>query len=237
MKISSLLLLVPFGLCHGAYQHGKDILVHKRAIENLYPKRVAGIKEPAPCISDVVESKGFSLPRSLARWKNQGPRRYWYHPQIHTLGNTGVLGALHSALCPVCTYIIDVAAYAGENVRQRVAAELREVVNKSGARIADLCCGVGISTQALQDAFHDAEMVVGIDTSPEMISMARLFTAESLLGKVTNWHQKVASDFSKNVLSDPVNFAMFSAKFPVYQVGNAESTTFPGRTFDLVTIM
>lgn len=237
MKLPCLWLLFPFGLCQGAYQLGKDMPIHRKTLEKLSMKTVTEVKETAQSISELVQAKGFSFPQQLARWKNQGPRRYWYHPQIHTLGNTGVLGALHSALCPLCTYVIDVAAYAGENVRQRVASELRDVVTKSGARIADLCCGVGISTQALHDAFHDAEMIVGIDTSPEMISMARLFTAESLLGKVTNWHQKVASDFSKNVLADPGKFAMFSTKFPVYQVGNAERTPFPGRTFDLVTVM
>ena len=27
--------------------------------------------------------------------------------------------------------------------------------------VADLCCGVGMSTRALESAFHDAEMLVG----------------------------------------------------------------------------
>lgn len=30
--------------------------------------------------------------------------------------------------------------------------------------MVDLCCGVGISTRALRDAFPEAETVVGIDT-------------------------------------------------------------------------
>ena len=35
------------------------------------------------------------------------------------------------------------------------------LVNKTGARVADLCCGVGMSTRALESAFHDAEELIG----------------------------------------------------------------------------
>jgi trans-aconitate methyltransferase len=73
------------------------------------------------------------------------------------------------------TQIIDVKAYGGQDVRKMISEELRvrSMLDKGGARVCDLCCGVGISTRALGKAFHDAELVVGVDTSPEMISMAK----------------------------------------------------------------
>ena len=43
----------------------------------------------------------------------------------------------------------------------QLAHELRAKVNKANARVVDLCCGVGMSTRALESAFHDAEFLVG----------------------------------------------------------------------------
>ena len=43
----------------------------------------------------------------------------------------------------------------------QLAHELRSKVNKANARVVDLCCGVGMSTRALESAFHDAEFLVG----------------------------------------------------------------------------
>ena len=47
---------------------------------------------------------------------------YWYHPQIHTLGNAGIFGAIHAALAPLSTYIIDNVAYNGVDIRLKVSA-------------------------------------------------------------------------------------------------------------------
>lgn len=107
-------------------------------------------------------------------------------PTIHTLGNVGFWGAVHAALAPLSTKLIDVLAYGGKDVRQmvrtnyasrcdsfvfahdlyslQVANELSQKVKSSKARVVDLCCGVGISTRALRSAFPDAETVMGIDT-------------------------------------------------------------------------
>ncbi|MBK9179880.1 MAG: class I SAM-dependent methyltransferase [Acidimicrobiales bacterium] len=41
-----------------------------------------------------------------------------------------------------------------------------------GLRLLDLCCGTGLSTRALTDAYPDAE-VVGLDASPGMVAEAR----------------------------------------------------------------
>lgn len=52
---------------------------------------------------------------------DHGDHEYWYNPSIHTFGNIGVLGALHAALAPIATKIIDVAAYDGQDVRSMVS--------------------------------------------------------------------------------------------------------------------
>lgn len=52
-------------------------------------------------------------------------------------------------------------AYGGVDVRKNISHELRTLVNKTNARVVDLCCGVGMSTRALETAFHDAEFLVG----------------------------------------------------------------------------
>ena len=40
-----------------------------------------------------------------------------------------------------------------------------------------MCCGVGFSTRALMEAFPFAQKVVGIDTSPQMLAMARYISS------------------------------------------------------------
>ena len=50
-----------------------------------------------------------------------------HSPTIHTLGNSGFRGAVHAALAPITTKMIDVLAYEGIDVRQQVcAAEPRD---------------------------------------------------------------------------------------------------------------
>ena len=50
------------------------------------------------------------------------PKEYWFDSRIHTLGNTGFTGALHAAVAPLSTIIIDKIAYDGVNVREMVSA-------------------------------------------------------------------------------------------------------------------
>jgi hypothetical protein len=45
---------------------------------------------------------------------------YWYDQRIHTLGNVGFGGAVHAACAAVSTKLIDIVAYDGMNVRQKV---------------------------------------------------------------------------------------------------------------------
>jgi hypothetical protein len=63
--------------------------------------------------------------KAVSRRKKWGvdkdhPDEYWFDHRIHTLGNHGFMGALHAAVAPLSTLIIDHAAYNGIDVRQKV---------------------------------------------------------------------------------------------------------------------
>lgn len=53
---------------------------------------------------------------------------YWDRPDIHTFGNTGVGGAIHAAMAPIATKIIDVKAYGGVDVRKNVSGSEKNVL-------------------------------------------------------------------------------------------------------------
>jgi len=172
---------------------------------------------------------------------------YWFDNRIHVFGNTGILGGLHAFVAPFATRAIDDAAYEGEDVRTMVSHQLSNDVlgpaKSQGARICDLCSGVGISTRALQKAFPNAETIVGVDTSPEMISMARWLTDH--VGGVRDVG-RILSELRSDTLSFLMSFIDRSklvknrlgwSNRPVYAQGNAEKTVFEDDSFDLVTIM
>ena len=108
---------------------------------------------------------------------------YWSDPRIHNLGNVGVGGAVHAALAPLSTHIIDCVAYKGDDLRARVR---REHI-PPGTRTVDLCCGVGFSTQN-----------IGVDTSEQMLSVARPIHGrkEFHLGNAETWGDTDAFDTS-----------------------------------------
>mmetsp|Transcript_30145 Transcript_30145/g.45679 ORF Transcript_30145/g.45679 Transcript_30145/m.45679 type:complete len:184 (-) Transcript_30145:311-862(-) len=83
------------------------------------------------------------------------------------------------------------------------------------------CCGVGMSTRALCKAFHDADSVTAVDTSPEMIAMANFLISDNPIAKAMTKGES-ASIPSCNVS---------------YNIGNAEKTEFATGSVDLVTIM
>eukprot|EP00568_Trieres_chinensis_P004517 CAMPEP_0183306340 /NCGR_PEP_ID=MMETSP0160_2-20130417/10788_1 /TAXON_ID=2839 ORGANISM="Odontella Sinensis, Strain Grunow 1884" /NCGR_SAMPLE_ID=MMETSP0160_2 /ASSEMBLY_ACC=CAM_ASM_000250 /LENGTH=355 /DNA_ID=CAMNT_0025469691 /DNA_START=154 /DNA_END=1218 /DNA_ORIENTATION=- len=172
--------------------------------------------------------------------ENFEAQRYWFNARIHTLGNTGPGGGLHAAVSPLATLVIDKVAYKGVNVRKMVSKKLSEQVHKSGAHILDLCCGVGMSTQALQDAFVDADEIVGVDTSPEMIEMAKAVSrhgqfVRSLMSALVIAVKKNSRGILKMMFGAYAT-AVQSCKAAFVQE-NAEHTRFPDQSFDLVTIM
>ena len=106
------------------------------------------------------------------------------------------------------------------------------------AKVLDMCCGVGVSTRALQDAFPDSKFVYGVDTSPEMINMAGFLTDhvdffKPLVVFFTKTFSKMKT-LKRTINPGQKKFRKKRAKFTR---GNAEKTNFPGKSFDLVTIM
>jgi hypothetical protein len=59
--------------------------------------------------------------RGIRYVRHKGQHEYWFDQRIHTLGNTGVTGALHAAMATLSTKVIDVLAYDGMDIRQDVS--------------------------------------------------------------------------------------------------------------------
>jgi ubiquinone/menaquinone biosynthesis C-methylase UbiE len=112
----------------------------------------------------------------------------------------------------------------------QVALELSTKFNhKKQASVLDLCCGVGFSTRALGEAFPDAEKIVGLDTSNEMLAMANFINAQIKILKP--WYDSMLHQGRKMQMNAQ---NICSA---VFEKGNAEQTHFKDASFDLVTIM
>jgi len=190
------------------------------------------LKAPKPLDTTSIPTKSSTSLPALSERVDPGPHKYWFNPIIHTFGNTGILGGLHAAVAPFFTKVIDISAYDGKPVREAIARDLRRLVGKPNARVADLCCGVGISTRAVQAAFADAEAVVGVDTSPEMVEFARMIRAQEtlftqfarVLGGAFEIGSRAVEDITKRIPT-------------AYKIANAERTGLEGDSFDLVTIM
>lgn len=146
-------------------------------------------------------------------------------PNIHTLGNVGFSGALHAALAPLSTKMIDLIAYEGRDVRQMVRSKLQlsrvfvliliaifsyfqvayglsQKIKSSKVRVVDLCCGVGMSTRALGYAFPHAETVIGIDTVSSQASISRLRNSSQTFF----CFEVVANDFYGTILIQSLVF-------------------------------
>jgi ubiquinone/menaquinone biosynthesis C-methylase UbiE len=164
---------------------------------------------------------------------------YWYDKRIHTLGNVGFWGAVHAACAPLSTKLIDVLAYEGVDIRQKVSDELKAIVRKTKeARVLDLCCGVGISTRALRNAFPEAKTVMGIDTSSEMVEMAKFLTRHLSFVKPLFGQLSVDVSVGYTVLKEQGKKIKKAANEAAEFVkANAEDTKFPDQSFDLVTVM
>lgn len=96
-----------------------------------------------------------------------------------------------------------------------------------------------MSTRALQNAFPDAETVLGVDTSSEMVAMAEFITKH--LAMVKPIFDKISGKMSDSYYAmKRKGYAMKENclfKRTRFALSNAEHTNLPGKTFDLVTIM
>ena len=89
---------------------------------------------------------------------------YYYNPDIHNFGNIGIGGKIHAELGPLFTKIIDNTAYNGRDIRSEIMEPYKS------KKVIDLCCGTGLST---------LENNLGIDTSNEMLNVARRYNKNS----------------------------------------------------------
>jgi len=201
-------------------------------------------------LSTIPPSKRF-IPRNTFV-PDDDPSEYWFHNKIHSFGNTGFLGAVHAACAPIATKLIDLLAYDRIDVRSVVSEELARIVNEKkkekstneqnkNIAVLDLCCGIGMSTNALKDAFHhpkykkeyDDVMVIGLDTSPEMIGTARAWTRHDIALKIVQKVSMKVTDTMENIISKD----NLKSESMIFARGNAERTIFPDKSFNLVTIM
>ena len=112
-------------------------------------------------------------------------RPYYYDRRIHNLGHLGFPGQIHAEGALLSTKIIDRLRYNGINIRKEIMKEYKN------DKILDLCCGVGVSTMNNN---------IGIDTSPEMLKVARRINKEQntnkrfYLGNAENFKPKQEFD-------------------------------------------
>ena len=121
---------------------------------------------------------------------------------------------------------------------------MRDVVKKQQARILDMCCGVGMSTRALHQAFPDAKQIMGLDTSPQMVAMANFVTNHLqtmapffrvVKEAIVSFYTKLREHGKKWEEKAAENRANF--KGIKFFKGNAEDTKLPSTSFDLITVM
>lgn len=226
-----------------SFAYVPSIHPHDKPVITIKPNQFNPV---SPVVSDemILSTANDHTMSKIAKKKwgidNEYPNEYWFDDRIHTLGNHGFWGAIHAAVAPMATKMIDVSAYHGVDIRQKLAHELSTLVGKQQARVADLCCGVGFSTRALQNAFPEADTVIGIDTSKEMVAMANFLTnhlnavhplAESaLLSQISDSYQRLKKKgyaIKRAATYRAIRFLQ----------GNAERTELPHESFDLVTVM
>ncbi|CAB9512982.1 Demethylmenaquinone methyltransferase [Seminavis robusta] len=220
-------------------QHSLEAMMKRTVETTLKSSRAEPLLEPVTKRQDQDDSR---IATTHKRWgvDNKNEEEYWYDSRIHTLGNHGFFGAVHAALAPISTKMIDNIAYEGVDIRGKVAEELSTLYRKKKANVLDLCCGVGFSTRALIKAFPDAERIVGVDTSPEMLAMARFISAHVSHLKPM-WQQgqsQLKENWSKMVSqSQKIQAGTKSFCSTSFKKGNAEHTSFEDGSFDVVTIM
>ena len=120
----------------------------------------------APAFTPSPDAPSRTAPPSIGDDVDDNPyaSEYWYDPRIHNQGNIGFGGRMHALMAPLATAIIDRLSYRLPeggflDVRKKILSTLPK-----DATVLDLACGTGFST---------APGATGLDTSNEMLDMAR----------------------------------------------------------------
>ncbi|KAL1495390.1 hypothetical protein AB1Y20_016759 [Prymnesium parvum] len=125
-------------------------------------------------------AQAFTWEHSRAyRYERLGAHSYWDDPRIHNFGNVGWRGLLHAMVVPVATHAIDQLAYAGVDVRR--------VVHDSFVRER---------LSAAVKSPPPPRRLVGVDTSEQMLALARLRRpeAEFVRGNAEVWGEARCCD-------------------------------------------
>ena len=132
--------------------------------------------------------------------------KYYYDRRIHNFGNIGLGGQVHSLLAPYATKLIDNKCYNSVNIRQAILSSYnRDFYNNYERlpKIIDLCCGTGSSTYPGQ---------LGIDTSDEMLSVAKSNTNE----QATKFIKGNAENYGKSEEFDTATLMFAFHEMPNY---------------------
>jgi hypothetical protein len=133
MFVYKLFLLFLSASTSAAYINSKDVLSSFKqnelsTIQLRHPKNRQSLQKAAASRytpkTKQVEQEEHQHARTHKRWgiDNAHGEEYWHDQRIHTLGNVGFWGAVHAASAPASTKLIDIMAYKGLDVRQKVQA-------------------------------------------------------------------------------------------------------------------
>ena len=139
--------------------------------------------------------------------------KYYYDPRIHNMGNIGLGGQLHSLFAPYATKLIDNKCYNSVNIRQTILSNYNQEFYNNFERVPkliDLCCGTGTSTATNQ---------LGIDTSKEMLSQAKLSQAKLNNDKSLKTYTKFIKANAENY-GKPQEFDTATLMFAFHEMPN-----------------
>ena len=144
--------------------------------------------------------------------------KYYFDSRIHTFGNIGFGGHIHSLLAPYATKLIDEKCYNSVNIRQLILSKYNQEfysVNGRLPKLIDLCCGTGTSTWDNQ---------LGIDTSNQMIAQAK-----KIQRQCTQFLEGNAEDYGKEDEFDAATIMFAFHEMPNYAhhkiINNAKRIT------------
>ena len=112
----------------------KPTITTKTTTSTMTPTDVLTTEAPSTTTiapsNHLASSSSFVVKVSRTKWgtDHEHPEEYWFDNRIHTLGNHGFGGAVHAALAPFSTKIIDLAAYHGVDVRLKVKVLLHVIL-------------------------------------------------------------------------------------------------------------
>jgi len=135
--------------------------------------------------------------------------KYYFDPRIHTFGNIGFGGQIHSIVAPYATKLIDEKCYNSVNIRQVILSNYNQKfynANERMPKLIDLCCGTGASTWNNQ---------LGIDTSNQMITQAKTIHNKNK-NKNTQFIEGNAEDYGQDDEFDAATIMFAFHEMPNY---------------------